>query len=95
VAIQTRSEKLDLRLTPEAKQRITAAARATDRSISEFVLESSLQAADSALADRARFTLSENQWTAFQEALDAPPRDIARLRRLMEEPSVLETGIPE
>lgn len=95
MAIQTRSEKLDLRLTPDAKQRITAAARATDRSLSEFVLESSLQAADSALADRARFTLSESQWLAFQAALDAPPRDISRLRQLMEEPSVLETGIPE
>jgi len=37
-----RSEKLDLRLTPEAKRVLNAAAQASRRSVSEFVLESAL-----------------------------------------------------
>src|SRR5712692_4380053 len=39
MANATRSEKLDLRLTPEAKRVLNAAAQASRRSVSEFVLE--------------------------------------------------------
>ena len=73
----TRSEKLDLRLTPDAKQTIVAAANAADRSVSDFVLESALAQAATTLADRNRFGLSAEQWVAFQNALDAPPTGIA------------------
>ena len=38
----TRSEKLDLRLTKNAKRALQAAAAASHRSVSEFVLESAL-----------------------------------------------------
>ena len=48
----TRSEKLDLRLTPEAKRVLNAAAQASRRSVSEFVLESALDRAQEALPDR-------------------------------------------
>ncbi len=48
----TRSEKLDLRLTPEAKRTLNSAASAAGRSVSEFVLESALSRAEETLADR-------------------------------------------
>jgi uncharacterized protein (DUF1778 family) len=51
----TRSEKLDLRLTRNAKRALQAAAAASHRSVSEFVLESALSRADEALADRRTF----------------------------------------
>lgn len=86
----TRSEKLDLRLTPQAKQRIVAAAEALNRSVSDFVLTSALERADEALAEQRTFILSPEKWEAFQAALDAPPRDIPRMRRLMQEPSIFE-----
>jgi uncharacterized protein (DUF1778 family) len=88
----TRSEKLDLRLTPEAKRTLFAAAQATRRSVSDFVLESALTRAQETLADRSRFGLNTEQWKAFQEALDAPPRELPRLKRLFQEPSVFERG---
>ena len=69
-----RSEKLDLRLTPEAKQTLFAAAEAARRSVSDFVLESALTRAEETLADRTRFGLDAGRWKAFQEALDALPR---------------------
>ena len=87
-----RTAKLDLRLTPEAKQTLQAAAQAAHRSVSEFVLESALSRAEEALADRNRFGLNAERWKAFLEALDAPPRDHPRLRRLLHEPSVFERG---
>ncbi len=88
----TRSEKLDLRLTRQAKLALQAAAAASRRSVSEFVLESALTRADEALADRRSFGLNAAQWKAFLAALDAPPRPLPRLKRLMKEPSFFDAG---
>jgi uncharacterized protein (DUF1778 family) len=86
----TRTAKLDLRLSPEAKQKLQTAAESAGRTVSEFVLESALVRADETLADRTRFGLDADRWKAFTEALEAPPREIPRLSRLLEEPSVFE-----
>lgn len=90
MATSVRSEKLDLRLTTEAKQTLIAAAKATHRSVSEFVLESALSRAREALPDRQHFGLDAERWQAFLSALDAPTRPMPRLERLMETPSVFE-----
>ena len=87
-----RSEKLDLRLTVNAKRTLRAAAAASHRSVSEFVLESALARADEALADRRTFGLNAAQWKAFMAALDAPPRSLPRLERLLEEPGFFDAG---
>jgi uncharacterized protein (DUF1778 family) len=86
----TRSEKLDLRLTPAAKRRIEAAADVQNKSLTEFVLDSALSTADALLADRRTFHLNAEQWKAFMEALDAPPRYHERLERLLTEPGVFD-----
>ena len=86
----TRSEKLDLRLTPEAKRTLNIAASAAGRSVSEFVLESALSRAEETLTDRRHFGLDSERWEAFMAALEAPPREIPQLEKLMREPSVFE-----
>jgi uncharacterized protein (DUF1778 family) len=83
---------LDLRLSPEAKQKLQSAAETAGRTVSEFVLESALVRADETLAGRTRFGLDAERWKLFIEALDAPPRDLPRLGRLLQEPSVFERG---
>ena len=80
---QARTEKLDLRLTPAAKEMLQEAASASSRSLSEFVLESALARAEEALPDRRRFGLDAVRWSAFQAALDAPSRPLPRLGRLL------------
>ncbi len=90
----TRSEKLDLRLTPEAKRTLNIAASAAGRSVSDFVLESALARAEETLADRRHFGLDVDRWAAFMTALDAPPRELPRLRQLFRERSVFETREP-
>lgn len=85
-----RSEKLDLRLTPQAKQRLYAAAQAEQRSVSEFVLQSALERAEETLADRRLFSLTPAAWKKFQAALDAPPRKLPRLEKLRREPGVFD-----
>lgn len=86
----TRTEKLDLRLTPTAKRVLQTAATAARRSVSEFVLESALARAEETLPDRQRFGLDAGQWAAFHAALDAPAHPNARLKRLLTKPSVFE-----
>lgn len=85
-----RSEKLDLRLTPGAKQTLQRAAAAAQRSVTDFVLESALASAAETLADRQSFRLDAEQWEAFVAALDAPPQVHPRLAQLLQEPSLLE-----
>lgn len=86
----TRSEKLDLRITAEAKRTLQLAAEADRKSVTEFVLESALLRAEERLADRRHFYLNDKAWAAFQKALNAPPREHPRLKRLLEEPSVFD-----
>ena len=85
-----RTEKLDLRLSRAAKNTLQAAATAERKSVSEFVLDTALNAAEERLPDRRVFTLDAKGWDAFIAALDAPPRRHARLERLFHEPSVFD-----
>lgn len=89
MASPARTEKLDLRLSPAAKRALQEAARAQNRSVSEFVLESALARAEELLPP-TRFNLNAEQWTALMEALDAPPRVIPRLRELLRTPSIFD-----
>ena len=89
----TRSEKLDLRLTPANKQTLQAAAAVARRSVSEFVLESALARAADALSDRQVFPLGDAQWNAFLAALDAPPRPMPRMERLLKAPGFFDTEV--
>jgi uncharacterized protein (DUF1778 family) len=91
----SRSEKLDLRLTPAAKRLLQTAATASRRSVSEFVLESALARAEETLPDRRHFALDAEKWAQFLAALDAPTRDLPRTRRLLSEPGIFDTSEPE
>jgi uncharacterized protein (DUF1778 family) len=77
------TERVDLRMTPAAKRTLQRAAAVNDKTLTEFVLDSSLSAAFETLADRRVFPLDEVQWAAFTAALDMPPQDNPRLRQLL------------
>ena len=80
-----RTERIDLRLYPKAKEAIQAAALLRHKTVSDFILESALSAADQELVNRQYFELDAKQWDAFQEALDAPVRPLPRLNTLFKE----------
>jgi uncharacterized protein (DUF1778 family) len=73
MANATRSEKLDLRLTPEAKRVLNAAAQASRRSVSEFVLESALGRAQEALPDRQHLDSTQRAGRRFWPRLMRRP----------------------
>ena len=91
-APRLRSEKLDLRLTPEAKRTLQQAAAVAQRSVTDFVVESAMVRAAETLADRRSFHLEASAWEAFVAALDGPTQPRPRLTRLLQEPSVFEVG---
>lgn len=85
-----RTEKVDLRLTPDAKRKLRAAAEVAHRSVSEFVLATALIRAEELLSEQRDLRLTRAEWTRFMHALDAPPRSHARMEKLLREPSVFE-----
>lgn len=85
-----RTEKLDLRVSPRHKDVLRAAAEAARKSVSDFVLDSALSRADEILADQRVIALSAEQWAAFHQALDAPPKTPPRLARLASEQGLLD-----
>ena len=86
----TRTEKLDLRLSLNAKQVLQEAAVASSCSVSEFVLKSALTRAEETLADRRSFSLNPDQWKLFTALLDAPPRDLPQVKKLFQTTSLFE-----
>jgi uncharacterized protein (DUF1778 family) len=80
---EVRSERVDLRMTPTAKQVLQQAAAISNKTLTEFLLDSGLHAAHDTLADRRLFVLDERQWEEFNAALEAPPADNPRLRALL------------
>jgi uncharacterized protein (DUF1778 family) len=87
---QSKSERIDIRATPNDKRLLQEAAAVSRKTVSEFLLESALTHAAEVLANRRLFLLNDEQWEAFQAALDAPSVPMPRLERLLKEPSVLD-----
>jgi uncharacterized protein (DUF1778 family) len=85
-----RTQKIDLRVTPNAKRTLQQAAMAAQCSVSEFVLESAIAHAEETLADRRFFGLDTKRWQAFMKALDAPPRPMPRMKKLLSEPGFFD-----
>lgn len=66
-----------------------------ERSLTDYILSSALIIADQRLMDRTRFTFKARTYDAFLRALEEPPKDLPRMRRLLSEPSVLERQNPD
>ena len=80
---EPRSERIDLRMTPAAKRTLLQAAAVTNKTLTEFLLDTGLNAAFDALADRRVFQLDAKRWAEFMTALSKPPKDNPRLRKLL------------
>ena len=85
----SKSERIDVRASAPVKQLLQEAARVSHKNVSEFLLDAGIMAANQTLADRARFELSDEQWLAFQSALDQPVRAKPKLKKLLSEPGLL------
>lgn len=84
MAIQTKSKRLDVRVSPLDDAVIRAAAEKRAQSVSEFLIESALIRAEIEIANRTEVVLDEAGWDAFVADLDGPPEVNAGLLKLLD-----------
>ena len=83
-----KSQQINFRATDRQADVLRRAAAATDRTLTDFVLDSAVDRAERVLADRHWFGVSQEQWEVFVELLDEPLPSTDRLRRLRERADV-------
>lgn len=86
----TKQTRLNIRISEHEKDVITRAAAMLNTSVSHFVLGKAYSEAQAVLADQTRIRLPPRKWRAFCKALDAPPKEIPALRRLLTRPGVFD-----
>lgn len=78
-----RNTTVNLRLPEKVRELIDAAAAATGKTRTEFMVDSAQRNAVDALLDQRLIELDAAQWKAFEEALANPPEPNDALRKLM------------
>jgi uncharacterized protein (DUF1778 family) len=86
-AKRTRSERLEVRTTPEDRALIDRAVAVTDSDLTDFVVTNLRIAAQRVLADRSEFRLDDEGRTAWERINRRPARSLAGLRDLVARPS--------
>ena len=76
-------ERFDLRATPAQAAIIREAARETNRTVTDFVMETASDEARRVLADSSTFALKGREWRIFNEILDRPATLRPRLAALL------------
>jgi uncharacterized protein (DUF1778 family) len=85
-ARESKPARLNIRVSEHEKVVLARAARASGTTVSQFVLQKAYAEAQAVLAEQTRFGLPPRQWHKFCAALDAPPKDVSALRKLLTEP---------
>ena len=80
---EPRDVTINLRANQRQRALIDRAAETLGKNRSDFMLEAACRAADSVLLDRRLFLLDEKAYKRFTAALDKPPADNPKLRRLL------------
>lgn len=85
-------ERITINLRTDATSRdlIDRAAEALGKNRSEFMLEAARREATAVLLDRRLFLVDDRAFRRFTAALDAPPAENPRLRRLLRTPAPWE-----
>jgi uncharacterized protein (DUF1778 family) len=89
-AAVSKTERIDVRVSPTAKNTLQMAATQVNKTVSQFLLDAAMTAAAETLEDRRSFVLDRKRWDEFLKLLNRPPRIKRKLARLLAEPSVLE-----
>ena len=90
MSVVSKTERIDVRVSPAAKDTLQMAATQANKTVSQFLLDAGLTVAAETLEERRSFVLDKVRWNAFVKILDRPPRLKRRLARLLAQRSVLE-----
>lgn len=84
------TEVINLRIGAEQKALIDRAAGLAGQNRTAFILEHALHSAEQLLLEQTRFNLPDEQWEAFNKALDEPVGPNAALETLLATPAPWE-----
>ena len=76
-------DRLSIRASASQKTTLRRAAEAQHLNVSQFVLQTSLQAATRILEEEARIVVSAEEYNWLIKLMDEPQRDLPRLRELL------------
>jgi uncharacterized protein (DUF1778 family) len=88
--IEEKVPPLNIRIKAQQRKLIEEAARAADKTVSDFVREVALREARNTLLDRTAIYFTDAAWEEFTTALDEAPKDNPRLRDLMSRKPIWE-----
>lgn len=77
-----RSTRLGLRATPQQETVLRRAAEVSNKSTTDFILDSAYRAAEQTLLDQRLFLVTSSQSQALLSLLDRPEQDNAGLKDL-------------
>ena len=92
VAKRRRSERIEVRATPEERALIDRAVVASGTDLTGFVVAHLTVAARRVLADRVEFALGPEDTEAWEAINQRPARDLPGLREFMQRPSPFVDG---
>ncbi len=79
-----RAEVVNMTIEPNQLDLIDSAASLCGKTRSAFMLDAAYRAAEEALLERRLFRLSDEQWEAFNKALDTSPTKNEKLIELLQ-----------
>jgi uncharacterized protein (DUF1778 family) len=88
----SRDQRFNFRASAHQELMIRRAAEAKDSTITDFILDSTMESAERVLADRKWFVATEEQWAEFQALLDAQLKPMPRLNRLLRRQSPFDAS---
>lgn len=84
---RTRSERIEVRATPQDRALIDRAVAELNTDLTSFVMGNLTVAAQRVLADRTEFVLDDVGRAAWDDINSRPAREVDGLRELMDRPS--------
>jgi len=91
----TATAQIHLRTPPRTKSLLLLAAEASGAAnLTDYILRAAVERAQADLLSQQAFALNHGPWQEFARRLDAPARDLPRLRQLLRKPDVFARPAP-
>jgi uncharacterized protein (DUF1778 family) len=81
---EAKSERINVRLSPDALETIRAAANLQEQDLTSFVLGAAMERARAVLAEDRIFRLTSHDVLQLEKALDSEPEVIPQLKAFLE-----------
>lgn len=87
----TATAQIHLRTPPKTKVLLAMAAELSGAAnLTDYILRAAVDRARSDLSSQQTFALGSKHWSEFSKRIDAPERDLVKLRKLLTEEDVFD-----